>query len=95
MTVTKKKLTVAEAAEQWERCKRLQDELKPQLEEAKAVMLEHFAKTGRSSYKDRIALVTTASRLVLDQVKVREFLGKRLGEFQKRTDPSKSLTLLD
>jgi hypothetical protein len=32
---------------------------------------------------------------VLDQAKVREFLGKRLGEFQKRTEPSKSLTLLD
>jgi hypothetical protein len=95
MTVTKKKLTVAQAAEQWERCKRQQDEIKPQLEEAAAVLKEHFEKTGRTSYKGRIALVTNAGKLVLDQAKVREFLGKRLGEFQKRTEPSKSLTLLD
>lgn len=93
--VSKKKLTVAEAAEQWERCKRLQDELKPQLEEAAAVLKEHFAKTGRTSYKGKIALVTGAAKLVLDQAKVREFLGARLPEFQKRTEPSKSLTLLD
>jgi hypothetical protein len=95
MTVTKKKLTVAEAAEQWASCKRQMDELKPQIEEAAAVMLEHFEKTGRSQYKGMIAIVTNAGRLVLDQTKVREFLGKRLGEFQKRTNPSTSLTLLD
>lgn len=95
MTVTKKKLTVAQAAEQWETAKRQIDELKPQLEEAAAVLFEHFDKSGRSTYKDRIALITTAPRLVLDQAKVREFLGKRLGEFQKRTKPSRSLSLLD
>jgi 3-oxoacyl-ACP reductase-like protein len=94
MTVTKKKLTVAEAAEQWERCKRQQDEIKPQIEEAAAVLKAHFEKTGRTNYKGKIALVTNAGKLVLDQAKVREFLGKRLGEFQKRTEPSKSLTLL-
>jgi uncharacterized membrane-anchored protein YhcB (DUF1043 family) len=92
--VTKRKLTVAEAAEQWASCKRQMDELKPQLEEAAAVMLEHFEKTGRSTYKDMIALVITPSKLILDQPKVREFLGKRLAEFQKRTKASKSLTLL-
>jgi hypothetical protein len=95
MTVTKKKLTVAEAAEQWERAKRTIDAAKPELEEARAVLLDHFEKTGRTTYKGKIALVTTAAKLVLDQAKVREFLGKRLGEFQKRTEPSKSLTLLD
>jgi uncharacterized membrane-anchored protein YhcB (DUF1043 family) len=93
--VIKKKLTVAEAAEQWVTCKREMDRLKPQLEEAAAVMLEHFAKTGRSQYKGIVGVVTNAGRLVLDQKKVREFLGGRLGEFQKRTEPSKSLTILD
>jgi hypothetical protein len=73
----------------------IEAEIKPQLEEARAVLLEHFEKTGRTTYKGKIALVTGAAKLVLDQAKVREFLGKRLGEFQKRTEPSKSLTLLD
>jgi urease gamma subunit len=93
--VTKKKLTVAEAADQWVSCKRQMDALKPQLEEAAAVLHAHFEKTGRTSYKGIVALVTNAGRLVMDQAKVREFLGKRLPEFQKRTEPSKSLTLLD
>jgi hypothetical protein len=93
-TVTKKKLTVAEAADQWEGAKRELDRLKPVLEEAAEVLKEHFERTGRASYKDRIAYVTTAGRLVLDQEKIRAVLGKRLGEFQKRTKPSKSLSLL-
>lgn len=90
--VTKKKLTVTEAADQWERCKREADLLKPQLEEAAAVLLEHFERTGRSTYKDRIVL-TRGSRTVLDQAKVREFLGRRLHEFQKLIT-TKSLSLL-
>jgi hypothetical protein len=94
MTVTKKKLTVAEAAETWERLKREQDAAKPQLEEAAAVLKEHFERTGRTSYKGRIGIVTVAGRLVLNQAKVREFLGAKLPDFQKRTEPSKSLTLL-
>lgn len=91
--VTKKKLTLAQAADQWIRCKREMDKLRPQLEEAADVLKEHFEKTGRHTYKDRIALSTT-TRLVLDQAKVRAFLGKRLEEFQKRV-PVKSLSLLD
>lgn len=93
-TVTKKKLTVAEAADQWEEAKLGMEALKPQLEEAAEVLKAHFEKTGRTSYKDRIALITTAPKLILDQEAVRAFLGKRLGEFQKRTKPSKSLSLL-
>lgn len=92
--VTKRKLTVTEAADQWETAKRLIDEHKPLLEEAAAVLLEHFEKTGRSTYKDRIALVVGPARLVLDQAKVREYLGAKLKDFQKRTNPSRSLTLL-
>jgi hypothetical protein len=92
--IAKRKLTLAEAADRWEMAKREIDRLKPLLEEAAPVLLAHFEKTGRSTYRDRIALVIGSSRLVLDQAKVREFLGERAGEFQKRTEPSRSLTLL-
>jgi vancomycin resistance protein YoaR len=93
-TLTKKKLSLAEAADQWEHAKLEMEALKPQLEEAAEVLKAHFEKTGRTSYKDRIAYVTGSPKLVLDQEKIRAFLGKRLGEFQKRTAPSKSLSLL-
>ena len=89
---TKKKLTVAQAADQFERCTKKMAELKPQLEEAKAVLMEHFEKTGRNTYRDRIVLATS-TRTVLDQKAVREFLGKKLTKFQK-TIPVKSLSLL-
>jgi hypothetical protein len=92
--VTKRSLTLAEAADQYERATRAIDENKPLREEAAKVLLEHFEKTGRSTYKDRIALTIGSARLVLDQAKVRAFLGKRLSEFQTRTKPSRSLTLL-
>lgn len=81
--VTKKKLTVAEAAEQFERCTLQMKQLAPQVEEAKAVLVEHFEKTGRSTYKDRI-VYGSWSRTILDQSKVREFLGAQLKDFQTR-----------
>jgi hypothetical protein len=92
--VTKRKLTLAEAADQWENSKREIQRLKPLLEEASPVLLEHFERTGKATYRDRIALSTTPSKLLLDQAKVREFLGTRLPEFQRRTEPSRSLSLL-
>lgn len=92
--VQKRKLTLSEAADQWEQAKREIDRLKPLLEEAAPVLLAHFEKTGRSTYRDRIALTLGASKLVLDQAKVREFLGEKLSQFQKRTEPSRSLSLL-
>ena len=92
--VTKRKLTLQDAAAQWETAKREIDRCKPLLEEAAPVLLAHFEKTGRSTYRDRIALTLGASKLVLDQSKVREFLGEKLSQFQKRTEPSRSLSLL-
>jgi hypothetical protein len=92
--VSKRKLTLPEAADQWEHAKREIDRLKPLLEEAAPVLLEHFERTGKAAYRDRIAVTIVPSRLLLDQPKVREFLGARLGEFQKRTQPSRSLSLL-
>jgi hypothetical protein len=92
--VSKRKLTLAEAAEQWETAKREIDRCKPLLEEAAPVLLEHFERTRKATYRDRIAVTTTPSKLLLDQAKVREYLGQRLAEFQRRTEPSKSLSLL-
>jgi hypothetical protein len=92
--VQKRKLTLAEAATQWEDARREMDRLKPLLEEAAPVLLAHFERTGRSTYRDRIALTLGASKLVLNQAKVREFLGEKLSQFQKRTEPSRSLSLL-
>jgi hypothetical protein len=90
--VTKKQLTVTEAADQWEKAKRQIELQKPLLEEAAEVLKQHFEKTGRKTYRDRIAL-SESTRVVLDQDKLRPFLGKRLPEFQKRV-PVKSLSLL-
>jgi hypothetical protein len=90
--VSKKKLTLAEAADQYERATRAIQQLEPEREEAKAILLEHFERTGRSTYRDRIAL-SRSTRLVLDQGRVREFLGKQLADFQKRIE-IRSLSLL-
>jgi hypothetical protein len=92
--ISKRKLTLAEAADQWQSAKQEIDRLRPLLEEAAPVLLDHFEKTGRSTYKDRIAVTLNASKLLLDQAKVREFLGAKLPDFQKRTEPSRSLSLL-
>lgn len=64
------------------------------MEEAAPVLLAHLEKTGRSTYKDRIVRQSTGGGLVLDQPRVREFLGARLAEFQKRAAQGWSLRLL-
>lgn len=92
MTVTKTKLTVAQAAKQWETAKRLIDEQEPLLKESAAVLKEHFTRTGRATYKDRIAFARS-TRKVLDQGAVAEFLGAKIEDFKKRI-PIESLTLL-
>ena len=91
--VSKRKLTLTEAADQWVKAKRTIEREKPLLEEAAAVLLEHFDRTGRSTYRDQIAL-TRSTRLIMDQAKVREFLGAKLKDFQKRVE-SRSLSLLN
>ena len=90
--VTKRKLTTREAADQFERCERELARLRPQREEAVAVLRAHFEKTGRRTYDDRIAYSETSS-LILDQPKVREYLGRQLAKFQKRVT-RKSVTLV-
>lgn len=90
----KRTLTLAEAATQWERAKLEIERQKPLLEEAAAVLLKHFERTGNPGYKNRIGWKWNGGSLILDQAKVRAFLGAKLGEFQRRTERSRSLVLL-
>lgn len=90
--VTKRELTIAEAADQWEQADREIERLSGLRKEAAPVLLKHFEKTGRLSYKDQIALRQGADRTVLDQDAVKEYLGERLPEFQTRVTPRPSLT---
>jgi hypothetical protein len=90
----KRKLTLADAAGQWEKAKREMDRQKALLEEAAEVLLAHFEKTGRAGYKDRIGWTWSGGSLILDQPKVRAYLGARLEEFQTRTSRKRSLRLL-
>lgn len=90
--LAKTELTVAEAADQWEAADRDAERAAALKKEAGPVLLKHFEKTGRLSYKDRIAVRQGADRTVLDQDAVKAFLGERLPEFQTRVTPKPSLT---
>lgn len=90
----KRELTLAEAAEQWIRAKRMMNRAKPLLEEAAPILLTHFERTGKESYEERIGWNWSGGGVVLDQPKVRAFLGAQLAKFQKRASRSRSLTLL-
>lgn len=89
-----KKLTLAQAIDQWAETTRAIEGLTPLRNEAAKVLLEHAEKTGKRTFKDRIAVVQTGGSLVLDQPKVVEHLGDRLRDFQKRTKMGWSLKLL-
>lgn len=89
-----RKLTIADAIEQWERTTLAIDGLTVLRKEAADVLLAHAAKTGRRTFKDRIAVVATGGSLILDQAKVKAELGARLVDFQTRTKLGCSLKLL-
>lgn len=89
-----RKLTISEAAAQWEETTLAMEGLKGLRNEAARVLLANAEKTGRRTFKDRIAVTQTGGSLVLDQAKVREYLGERLHEFQTRTKLGLSLKLL-
>lgn len=90
----KRKLTLAEAADQYEKTKREMERLKPLLEEAGAVLLEHFERTGRAGYRGRIGWKWSGGQLYLDQEALRAYLGAKVADFQKRAKRSRSLMLL-
>lgn len=93
-TVTKKKLTVAQAHDQWVKGELMRRRAKAMLDEATPVLKAHLEKSDRGSYK-RVGLVRNAARRVLDQPKVKAFLGKKVDDYMKSTEPSTSLTLLE
>jgi hypothetical protein len=89
-----RKPTLNDAIDQWETTTRAIEGLKATRDAAAAVLLEHAERTGRRTFKDRIAVARSGGSLVLDQPAVREFLGDRLPEFQTRTKMGFSLKLL-
>lgn len=97
----KRKLTLAEAADEYERT---DDELaklavkvkrfEAQREEAAEILLAHFVKTGNPAYKDRIGWMWTTPRTILNQAKITTFLGEQLSKFQTQTESKRKLTRL-
>ncbi len=76
-----KSMTVAEAAEQWLAAKRDAKAAEARLAPAKRVLLEHFRKTERSTYKDLIAYSRTTYSGV-DLEALRAELGKKIERFE-------------
>jgi hypothetical protein len=80
--------------QQWAECTLAIQGLTILRSEAAKVLLDKAAKTGRRTFSDRIAVVQTGGSLVLDQAKVRDYLGSKLADFQVRTRLGWSLKLL-
>lgn len=74
-------MTVAEAAEQWLKAKKAAKAAEAQMAPAKKVLLDHFRKTGRATYKDLVAYSrTTYTGVDLDAVRAE--LGKKMDRFE-------------
>lgn len=89
-----RRLNLNKAIDQWAETTRAIERLKVLQKEAAEVLIAHGEKTGRRTFGDSIAMQSTGGSVVLDQAKVREFLGPRLAEFQTRTKRGWSLKLL-
>jgi hypothetical protein len=89
-----RKLTVANAVDQWAETTLAIQGLEILRKEAAGVLLAHAEKTGRRTFRDRIAVVQSGGSLILDQKKVREYLGARLAAFQTQTKLGWTLKLL-
>jgi hypothetical protein len=97
----KKVLTLAEAADQFERTDKalvklavVAKTLEAERGEADEILQAYFDRTERTDYKKRIGWYWTPSKLILDQGKVTLFLGEQLKKFQKRTESKRKLTRL-
>lgn len=90
--VTKRELTTAEAAEQFVAADLEAERQAALKKEAAAVLKTYFAKTGRTKYKQLVELRQGADRTVLDQDKVKEYLGDLLPDFQTRVTPAPSVS---
>lgn len=93
----KRKLTLTDAADQYERTTLAIEGLTILKKEAADVLLASAERTGRRTFKDRLAVVQTGGALTLDQPKVKEYLiarGQVLADFQKRSKMGLALKLL-
>jgi hypothetical protein len=68
------KLTLTDAADKWEHATREITRLQAELEKAALVLHDHFKRTGRRTYRDRIVRKSTGGQLYMDQGAVREEL---------------------
>lgn len=92
--VAEPKMSLAEAAELFERGTVLAEEAKALKARAEAVLKPWFEKTGRREWEGRIEATATGGQLTLDSDKVKAFLGTRLAEFQKRATRGLSLRVI-
>jgi hypothetical protein len=97
----KRKLTLAEAADQFERADdallRLVSKVKTleaERAEAEEILLAHFDRTENPAYKGRIGWQWTSTRLIWDQDKLTTYLGEQVAKFKKRTESKRKLTRL-
>lgn len=75
-------MKLSDAAAQWLQAKADQKDAERRLNEAKAVLLDHFRKSGRASYAGKVGYSTTTYRqLVAD--KARALLGERAVEAEE------------
>lgn len=75
-------MTVAQAAAQWLKAKRVIAREEPKLKAAAEVLKAHFRKNGKRDYKGEIGYAVSVQRR-LDQEKVKQHLGEDLHKFQK------------
>jgi hypothetical protein len=88
--ITERKYTVGQAADAWLAAGDAKRDADAIQKKTGAIVKAHLLKTGKKSFKG-IRLKATGGGWVLDTDKVKEFLGKRLSEFQKRQAPGHTL----
>jgi hypothetical protein len=91
----KRKLTISAATDQWAETTLAIEGLTVLRKEAAEVLLAHAEKTGRRTYKDRVAVVRSGGSLILDQPAVVAYLGDKIAQFKTRTKLGWTLKLLD
>ena len=78
-------VTTPEAADEFVKVEEQLAKLKPRRETARKVLLEHFRKTERTTYKGSKGTVTysKSTQRRLDQERVKRYLGAKLSRFLK------------
>ena len=87
-----KRLTPVQAAALFKKVKPLHDELKRDLDAARAALLEHFHETGDSEYRGIVYALTWQNRL--DTAKAREALGPAAAAACEKPTKRETLTIV-